>query len=413
MSADINNMIQILTSMLNELSLSSDLSKTLNKVLKEIIQLIQAEAGSFFQYQANSEKLVCEACYGPVNIQGLKLNTDQGIVGEVFASQTSKLIEDVKKDASHLNKVDENTGFQTKSLMTVPILFDQTIYGCLQALNKNSKSGFFEQADLEFFELLAVNLGIVLKNIELTEKAVQDKLIEKDIADAKIAQAVLFPDIKKFKCISGGVQPYRELSGDFIDYFEVEPNKIAFIQGDVSGKGVPATILMSRCVALFRLFAKEKYSASEIAILMNNEIYGHGTDDRFATAIMGWFDTQNNAVEFVNCGHNPLIHYFDGSYKEFGTTAPPLGITGQAGFIPDNQIIQLKANESIYISTDGITEAKVNGKDIDSKGLAQIAHKQAPMKIASERYLQIKQYLEKPEVVIHDDATLLVILPKT
>ena len=117
---------------------------------------------------------------------------------------------------------------------------------------------------MEYFELLALNLGIILKNIELTEKAVLDKLIEKDIADARIAQSVLFPKIDAYEFISGGVQPYRELSGDFIDYFEVN-GRIAFIQGDVSGKGVPATILMSRCMSLFRLFAKEEWDASHIA----------------------------------------------------------------------------------------------------------------------------------------------------
>ena len=394
--------------MLNQFSADSNISITLKNVLAEISTLIDAEAASFFVYKKEVDKLVCETCIGPVDITGLSIPSSQGIVGEVFTDHHSKLIEDVKKDASHLSKVDEKTGFVTKSLMTVPVEFDGNVYGCLQALNKNTDTGFFNTDDLEYFELLALNLGIILKNIELTEKAVLDKLIEKDIADARIAQSVLFPKIDAYEFISGGVQPYRELSGDFIDYFEIN-GRIAFIQGDVSGKGVPATILMSRCMSLFRLFAKEEWDASHIAKKMNNEIYGQGTDDRFATCVMGWLD--ENDLQFVNCGHNPVLHYAGGKYREYGSSAPPVGIVNDEAFNPSDQGITINEGSSVYVSTDGITEAKINGKEIDSKGLAQMAKNQDGMS-APQRYEQINRFLQKDVIQLHDDATLLVILPR-
>ena len=403
------NFINVITSMLNQFSSDSNIKSTLHNVLDEITTLIHAEASSFFLHKKEIEKLVCEICIGPVDIKGLSLAPDQGIVGEVFSNQKSKLIENVKKDASHLSKVDEKTGFVTKSLMTVPVTFDGHVYGCLQALNKKDGNGFFGNDDLEYFELLALNLGIILKNLELTEKAVLDKLIEKDIADAKIAQSVLFPKIDAFEFISGGVQPYRELSGDFIDYFEVN-GRVAFIQGDVSGKGVPATILMSRCMSLFRLFAKEEFTASQMAKKMNKEIYGQGTDDRFATCVMGWLD--GNSIEFVNCGHNPVLHYSDGRYREYGTSAPPVGIVNDEAFNPSNQAISIHEGSAIYVSTDGITEAKINGKEIESKGLAQMAKNQSGM-TAPQRYEQINRFLQKDVIQLHDDATLLVILPRS
>ena len=396
--------------MLNQFSSDSNITSTLQNVLVEITSLIHAEASSFFLHKKEIDKLVCENCIGPVDIKGLSLASNQGIVGEVFSSQKSRLIEDVKKDASHLSKVDEKTGFVTKSLMTVPVVFDGHVYGCLQALNKTGDNSFFSNDDLEYFELLALNLGIILKNLELTEKAVLDKLIEKDIADAKIAQSVLFPKIDAFEFISGGVQPYRELSGDFIDYFEVN-GRIAFIQGDVSGKGVPATILMSRCMSLFRLFAKEELSASQMAKKMNKEIYGQGTDDRFATCVMGWLDG-NDDLEFVNCGHNPVLHYADGRFREYGTSAPPVGIVNDEAFNPSNQAINIHQGSAIYVSTDGITEAKINGKEIESKGLAQMAKNQSGM-TAPQRYEQINRFLQKDVIQLHDDATLLVILPRS
>ena len=99
------NFINVITAMLNQFSSDSNITSTLHNVLEEITSLINAEASSFFLHKKEIHKLVCETCIGPVDIKGLSLPSDQGIVGEVFSNQKSKLIEDVKKDASHLSKL--------------------------------------------------------------------------------------------------------------------------------------------------------------------------------------------------------------------------------------------------------------------------------------------------------------------
>ena len=76
------------------------------------------------------------------------------------------------------------------------------------------------------------------------------------------------------------------------------------------------------------------------------------------------------------------------------------------------KFFEVSHEESVYISTDGITEAKINDEELDSKGLAQIAKKQHGQS-APQRYQQIKEYLKRDNVIVHDDATLLIILPKT
>ena len=78
------NFINVITSMLNQFSSDSNIKSTLHNVLDEITTLIHAEASSFFLHKKEIEKLVCEICIGPVDIKGLSLAPDQGIVGEVF-----------------------------------------------------------------------------------------------------------------------------------------------------------------------------------------------------------------------------------------------------------------------------------------------------------------------------------------
>jgi sigma-B regulation protein RsbU (phosphoserine phosphatase) len=403
-----NNNLELIVEMMARYSKGMSIESSLSWALPQILASIQAEAGSFFFYEADDKTLNCTVCVGPVNIKGLKFKNDQGVAGKVFTSRESQLIEDVSLSTNHLSKVDQKTGFVTKSIMTVPVAFGDDVFGCLQALN-SKKSEFFTHDDLLVLEGLAINLAMSLKNISLSDRLLEDKLIQKDISDARQAQSVLFPKIDSFSFISGGVQPYRQLSGDFIDYFEVG-SKIAFIQGDVSGKGVPATILMSKCSALFRLFAKQELSANEIAIRMNQEIFGQGTDDRFITCLLGWFD-HTNSIEFVNCGHNPLIHYIGSGAIQYEPSAPPLGVVANNDFAPTQETITLNKNHAAYISTDGITEAKIKGKEIGLSGIIQMASEQAGLS-APDRYDQVKKYMARKDVQLHDDATLLVILPK-
>ncbi len=400
--------LELLVEMMNRYAKSMDVESSLSWALPQILTSITAEAGSFFIHDKDKNILSCSVCVGPVNIKGLQLQPTQGLVGKVFSSKKSELVEDVSQSDQHLSKVDDKTGFVTKSLMTVPVVFGGEIFGCLQAINCQKKD-FFDSNDLSTFEGLAVNLAMALKNISLSGQLLQDKLIEKDIADAKHAQRVLFPDIDSYDFIAGGVQPYRELSGDFIDYFSFE-SKIGFIQGDVSGKGIPATILMSRCAALFRLFAKQNLPADEIAIRINQEIFDHGSDDRFITCILGWFN-EDNTIDFVNCGHNQLLHLSVDKVFEFISSAPPLGVVGGKDFIPQIESILIKNGDSVYVSTDGITEAKIKEKEIGMLGLAEIAKRQNGLS-APERYNQVKDFLSCEAVLLHDDATLLVILPR-
>ena len=234
-----------------------------------------------------------------------------------------------------------------------------------------------------------------------------DKLLEKDLKDAEQVQTMMFPDPNQYLAISGGVLPYRMLSGDFIDYFMVG-SRIAFIEGDVSGKGVPAAIMMARCSSLFKIFSQQELEPHEIAIAMNQLLSETDNDSRFVSLVLGWFDPKKGSVEMVNCGHNPVIHLSGSKLKTFGITAPPIGTVSPADFTPKTEHLVLNAGESIYIATDGVTEAKVNEDELGVKGFAKVAYQQQN-KSAYERYQGIRNLLLSGKLILHDDATILII----
>ena len=248
---------------------------------------------------------------------------------------------------------------------------------------------------------------------QIAQKIMLGRAVEKDIADAKDVQTTLFPAPDSISNISGGVIPYKSLSGDFIDYFKVG-NKICFIEGDVSGKGIPSALLMARSVALFRLFARHNLAADMIAKRINDELYSHGTADKFVTSVMGWYDMEKQEITFVNCGHNPVLLIDDTTHQLFDQTSPPLGVVGKEDFSPSVVTLAYAPKNVLYIVTDGISEAMIKvakdkEQEIGMEGLLRITQKQTTF-TAMQRVEQTLGLIRNQKLRATDDATILVIM---
>jgi CHASE2 domain-containing sensor protein len=292
------------------------------------------------------------------------------------------------------------------TLVALPIVIASmiavSIYSFLSA-------GFIFNAPVALGLLLTGN--IVTYGSLIGQRFVTQRAIQKDIDEATTIQAVLFPKRDLYPTISGGVIPYKSLSGDFIDYLKVE-NKIAFIEGDVSGKGLPAALLMARSVALFRLFARHKLAADLIAKKMNDEIQSHGSADRFVTAVIGWHDLDTNEVTFVNAGHNPVFHLGRDKENLFDASSPPLGVVSKDSFEPTLNTVSLEKTDAIYIATDGISESKLvagkEEKELGMQGLIGIAKRQKDLS-AIQKVEQILSFVKNQKLKVDDDSTLLVL----
>ena len=248
---------------------------------------------------------------------------------------------------------------------------------------------------------------------QIAQKIMLGRAVEKDIADAKDVQTTLFPAPDSISNISGGVIPYKSLSGDFIDYFKVG-NKICFIEGDVSGKGIPSALLMARSVALFRLFARHNLTADAIAKRINDELYSHGTADKFVTSVMGWYDMEKQEITFVNCGHNPVLLIDETTHQLFDQTSPPLGVVGKEDFSPSVVTLAYAPKNVLYIVTDGISEAMIKvakdkEQEIGMEGLLRITQKQTTF-TAMQRVEQTLGLIRNQKLRATDDATILVIM---
>ena len=120
--------------------------------------------------------------------------------------------------------------------------------------------------------------------------------------------------------------PARELSGDFFDYVRVG-DRLAFCQGDVAGKGITASLMMARTIALFRRLVRQNMTAVELAMAINEELVAVHSE-RFVTLAIGWLDCASGMAKVVNCGHGPIMVVSNdgGDVARFDAQTAPLGI---------------------------------------------------------------------------------------
>ena len=156
----------------------SDVDELLNLVFDRVILALGAEAGSFWMLDENGEYLGCHLARGPASrrIQGAKLTVGSGIVGAVVESKESRIVFDAQNDPNFAKQVDAATGFQTLSMICVPLVAEKQTIGAIQIINKLQTEDLFNEVDLEIAELIAADAASAIRNAQLhqAEKRVDE-----------------------------------------------------------------------------------------------------------------------------------------------------------------------------------------------------------------------------------------------
>jgi sigma-B regulation protein RsbU (phosphoserine phosphatase) len=407
-SASFEDHLQMVAEIAQEFATSLDIDETLNTTLHQIMDHLQGEAASIFLLDNDDTELVCRASAGPITITGLRLASDQGIVGKSVNSNQVQMVRDVHKDPNFAVSVDEKTGFTTRSILCAPLAVKGKKLGAIELINKKHGDGLFDESDQLLLTALASSAALAINNASMAAALVEQERIQMELELAREIQGNLLPDGSS-GCfpVHGYNRPIREVSGDFFDHFELADGRICFNLADVSGKGMNAAMLMAKTSSLFHCLGKTITSPAELIAHINNEIVENNTRGMFVTMVGGIYDPSSDTVILANAGHHPpLLRSSDGRYQHIQESSIPIGILADSTY----SNVELSLNGGcLYLYTDGLSEiTAADGAQLDTEGVQHIIDKMSNVP-AEKRLQSIVDYAVKDDCTVHDDITLLMI----
>ena len=214
---------------------------------------------------------------------------------------------------------------------------------------------------------------------ELTRTTANKERIEGELRIAHAIQMAMVPSVfpafpeRKELDLYASMRPAKEVGGDLYDYFLLG-DKLYFCIGDVSGKGIPASLFMATARNLFRVVGKEEVPPAEIARRLNDTLSDNNEQLMFVTAFIGVLDLITGHLDFCNCGHNPPVMIPASGSPAFLDCIPNTPIGACPGWEYQGQEIDDLRGSAIFLYTDGLTEAENLSHEAfgDAKLLAEL-----------------------------------------
>ncbi len=230
----------------------------------------------------------------------------------------------------------------------------------LMLIGKKLSKGDFSDNDILFIEALGNTAIAALENERLFREEIEKKKLESELGIALEIQRNLLPQkppkLKNFD-IYGVTIPSRHVGGDYFDYIKISENKYLLAIADVSGKGIPASLIMANMQAALHLLTKSEFTLINLIQRTNYLIYNNTSADKFVTGFFCIIDDDNSTIEYLNAGHNPpyLIENDDVEMLKEGGL-----ILGFMEKPPSyhSKTLKIGENQLIVCFTDGVNEAR-------------------------------------------------------
>ncbi|PYJ15547.1 MAG: hypothetical protein DME94_06235 [Verrucomicrobia bacterium] len=307
----------------------------------------------------------------------LRLHTvapGEGVIGRVWQTGQSVYLSEFS-DAPELAKL-RSSAFGTRSVMAAALRYGNQDLGVL-ALANGPMGVPFSQGDFVVFKSLAEQSAFALYNAIIYSMANEKKRLDHDLEIARDIQRILLPSeapaIDGFQ-ISGINVPARQVSGDYFDYIRVDDERLGVAIADVSGKGVPASLIMAICRSVLRAEAARNPSPADVLRNVNRQLYPDIKEDMFISMAYLILDHHRDSITLARAGHDaPLL------YKQQSQTVTPVKSPGMVVGIDSGNVfdrltvdfaISLERDDCLVLYTDGVTET-LNAEE-DEFGLDRV-----------------------------------------
>lgn len=331
------------------------------------------------------------------------------LTGWMVKNQTPLLVNDALTDDRFQGT--EWNGSPVRSVLAVPLKVKNRLIGFLAIFNK--KEGGFSPEDQRLLSIVGMQSAQTIEAARLYQEEERARLMEEDLRAAKTIQQNLLPktvpEIPGFD-VAGAMIPAKEVGGDYFDYLVLPEGRRGFVVADVSGKGLPAAMLMSNLQGTIRAQATVTSSCSRCVTVANQMLKLSVSPGQFVTLFLAALDPAQKMLSYCNAGHNPpYLFKTDGSHRELTAGGPLLGAF--EGLAYDEETVTLGRRDVLIVFSDGVTEAfNEAGEMYEESRLLEavrpVLAKTAP-EILSAIIESVRRFAGKTPAA--DDLTLLVL----
>lgn len=392
-----------------ELNTLFDLSKDFNIMVdrEEIIRI--------FKFAMLGQMLIRKFFFVLENEGERKVVASSGIQGNLTVEEIDELFA-LEKD---LIEVDEKLGkaipfLKNNKIKAVIGLQFQSEKIALVGVGARATEEEYSPSDYNFLRSLG-NLAVLsIQKTFLLEERIEKERIEEELLIAKSIQQGLLPDpvpeSDQLDIAARNISSHQ-VGGDYFDILKTPSGQLLFAIGDVTGKGIPAALLMANLQAMLHVLLPIDISLSDASAQINNIIYQNTPSDKFITFFWGIFDPDSFDFRFVNAGHNPPLLFRENQEepKELEEGGLILGAMSMTPYTEQN--ITLRTGDLLVFYTDGVTEA-LNEDETEEFGKERLLDCIKNNRNSTAEEVQrniIEEVLKFSKGKQYDDITLIVI----
>jgi phosphoserine phosphatase len=332
-----------------------DLKTMLAEVIGAAKQVLGAERGSVWLYDAAADELTLEIATG---LRTLRVPAGAGLVGSCARHRQLINVPDCYADPRFDREVDKSSGYRTRCMLTLPLVDHKgVLVGVMQVLNK--RDGVFDSKDEAMAVALAAQCAVALSRVRMTEALIEGEKMRQELEMARVVQMSTLPSTMPAidgYCVYGAFEPAELTGGDTFDLSKVD-GELLVILADATGHGIAPALLVTQMQAMLRVAFRLGATLETAVVQVNNQLADWLAADRFVTAFIGLLEPTAHELRFHSAGQAPILHFRAASEDctLHKPTSFPLGAMRLASLRPA-VVLDMQPGDIVVLLSDGIYE---------------------------------------------------------
>lgn len=356
----VDELKQVTDSSLSYLSLEA----LLGQLLERIKEILAADTAAILLVDRDRGVLVARAARGIEEEvrQGVQIPLGRGLAGRIATERRPIVVEDTgRADIDIVNPLLRQRGIQ--SMLGVPLLVEGRVIGVLHVGTLHPRQ--FTDEDAHLLQVAADRAALAIDNAQLSEQRALTEVLQRTLLPEALPQVPGLRFSAKYLPAAAGLK----VGGDWYDVFTLDDGRIAFVTGDVVGRGIGAATVMAEVRTAVRAYALERPDPLAVMTLLNTLLLSMGRR-RSATLQLMALDIEAGRITAVNAGHPPALMLDRDGECRFVVQAggPPLGVSWSARYSAAE--IAFRPGDALVLYTDGVIERR--GETIDD-GMRRLA----------------------------------------